>query len=68
MPNAINTNLKYSKKNPQQDIELLKKIGSGTYGEVYQVRWNILSVIFVRVPCFVMVCIFYFCFAWIVCS
>ena len=59
MPNAINTNLKYSKKNPQQDIELLKKIGSGTYGEVYQVRWNILSVIFV--PSFVMVCIFYFC-------
>ena len=38
MPSAINSNLKYSKKNPQQDIELLKKIGSGTYGEVYQVN------------------------------
>ena len=40
MPNAINSNLLYSKKNPQQDIELLKKIGSGTYGDVYQVRYN----------------------------
>lgn len=40
MPTAINSNLKYSKKNPQQDIELLKKIGSGTYGEVYQVTAN----------------------------
>ncbi|KAL5271004.1 hypothetical protein ACHWQZ_G001603 [Mnemiopsis leidyi] len=39
MPTAINSNLKYSKKNPQQDIELLKKIGSGTYGEVYQARY-----------------------------
>lgn len=36
-PGAIN--IQYSRKNPQQDIELLKKIGSGTYGEVYQARY-----------------------------
>lgn len=39
MPQGINANLKYSRKNPQHDLELLKKIGSGTYGEVYHARY-----------------------------
>ena len=42
MPQGINANLKYSRKNPQHDLELLKKIGSGTYGEVYHVSQTVL--------------------------
>ena len=26
-----------SRRDPKEDLELLKKIGSGTYGEVYKV-------------------------------
>lgn len=31
-----------SRKNPERDFELIKQIGSGTYGEVYKVSTHVI--------------------------
>ncbi len=32
------------RKNPDKDFDILKQIGSGTYGEVYKVSKSVLTV------------------------
>lgn len=31
-----------SRRNPQDEYELIQKIGSGTYGDVYKVNWRVI--------------------------
>lgn len=39
-----------SRRNPQDEYELIQKIGSGTYGDVYKVRQRLLFNSFVHFP------------------
>jgi len=37
-----------SRRNPQDEYELIQKIGSGTYGDVYKVSGELRNVV---IPC-----------------
>lgn len=40
----MNSSVDLSRRNPQEDFELIQRIGSGTYGDVYKVTAAALAV------------------------
>jgi len=39
----MNSSFDLSRRNPQEDFELIQRIGSGTYGDVYKVKMCFLQ-------------------------